>query len=52
MVTVFGFSFYLPPALNFLSTNFVSFALTLLVWGLVALVVYVTLTYVLRAFTR
>jgi small-conductance mechanosensitive channel len=52
MVSVFGFSFDLPPALTFLSPNFVSFILTLLVWFLVALIIYITLTYILRAFTR
>ena len=52
MVSVFGFNFYLPPALRFLAPNFVSFVLTLLVWVVVALLIYLTLTYILRAFTR
>jgi MscS family membrane protein len=48
MITVFGYQIALPPALGFLDNPFGSFAVNLLGWFLLALLLYLLFNYVLK----
>ncbi len=52
MIEVFGFSFQTPVFLQSLNPSVVSFLITALVWLMIALAVYVLLTYLIRHLIR
>jgi len=52
MVYIFGYPIVLPPPLNRLDPTFATFLLTALAWTIVGFLVYIVLTYVLKAVAR
>src|SRR5213593_1481550 len=52
MLTVFGIQITLPPGWQFLANVYGSFVATVLAWCVIALLVYLVFTYLLRWVTR
>ena len=52
MITVFGYPINLPPPLDHLDSIFATFLITAIAWIVIGLLVYLILTYVLKAIAR